>query len=194
MHRSIIILIIILLWGSVTGLAYERNDPGYILPEENLQPVLEKVSQTHGQLQLFKGEIISVHEKNIVFRVNSENVSLDYKTDVLVWVNGRRGRLEALRPVTEECFFSARVWIDQNKQVCIVDGYYRGAEVEILEVAPMKENRYRMMVQAIGTEEPIYPVYTTVTCQGVQDRKWESLQGAAYILFDMDGYVKGIFQ
>lgn len=193
-HYLILFLCIIFVFsGGVEVLAYDSNDlsPSFFMEWGCVD--FKRLEVNFGELRPISGEIHAISSELVVLKSRSRIIRCHLESSPLIWVNGRPGRLEALRPVAENCYFSARLWIDGDGHVRAIEGFYRGAEVELVEVEPLTTERYRVLVHGIAMETPIRAFETADDCIGVEELQGD-IQGTVYLLFNLKGEIKGIYR
>lgn len=194
-----IILYILVVLGisglySHCALAFQSNNlnPGNI---RDMEPEITLLRKQLGNLNELHGEIIVVDEGRILLieKGSANEVVLDENTKV--YVNGRLGQLKGLRPICNGCNFLARVWVNDDKKAVLIDGYYWGADVVVENAVALTDGRYCLVIRdAVDEETPCWIFETTTDCYGLEKLSSQSLLGACYVLFDLEGKIRGLFQ
>lgn len=192
MRQWFVLTTILILWGTIPGFVFSENlQASAALMDTRID--LAALEECYGRLTPLTGEILSVDSNQIILVNHGEKHLYQVDETTMIWANERTSCLKALRPVAEYCYFSARVWIDDNGRIRAIEGFYRGAEVYVMAVTELDGNRYRLIVQNLEQDQTPYEVETAAYCY-----RWETLRndptGAAYLLFNLDGEVKGIFR
>ncbi|HHT49099.1 MAG TPA: hypothetical protein GXZ98_07385 [Firmicutes bacterium] len=108
---------------------------GFSFPPPNrVAAALKACEEQYGTLAVEEGEIIAVTADRISFRGYQTGEKTIPPSTTAVFVNGCAGELAALRPIAPGFYFTARLYFDQQGVLRLVDGWYIGAEVEILAV------------------------------------------------------------
>lgn len=187
--RIYLFFLLLLVDISLFSAASRATVAGFVnLDRSMVSEALSEVERSAGILKKKEGEVVGVQPSVLTIRDSAGSVQ-DYSiADAKLFVNGRAGTLFALRPVTADCFFQARLYFDCNGKLLLVDGWYIGFEAEIISYAD-KGGRLYLRVKGLETGEmhnlPVSPVlHDTVAglCAG----------DTCYFLLDIDGNIRRI--
>jgi hypothetical protein len=194
--KNIFLILVILGFAGLYShcvLAFQPHNlsPGNI---RDLKQEIAVLCKQLGDLKELHGEILAVNKDRILLIEGSLSTEVIYDDNIKVYVNGRVGQIKALCPIVDGCNFLARVWLDKNNRVVLIDGYYWGADVVVEEAVRLIDGRYYLVVRDAIIEEPIYWTFETApNCRGLDNLSSSSLLGSCYILFDLEGKIRGLF-
>lgn len=146
------------------------------------------------RMDVMEGEILHISDHRLRMVIAGQTREFLIGDRPTVHMNGRPARLQALRPVADDCYFLGRIWIDVTGIVRRIDGDYRGASVWIISAVPMTQGGLRLTVAC--TEEPGEPrrrYETTSTCRGIEKVPSGIAMVEAFLLFDLTGKVRGVY-
>lgn len=153
------------------------------------------LARVFGKVQQLEGEILWLGEKGLALLKDGKKQLLPLAEKTKVFINGRSASVAAVRPVAPDCGVLARVWLDSEGRIQLIDGYYQGAEVEVVYAKPTASGGYRLTVRGLSLEGAKEDVFETAThCKGLENIKENELIGPAYILFDFFGNIRGVYQ
>jgi len=125
---TIICLLAMASWTGATGNGLSSP------PRDRVAAALQACVEKYGPLTDVEGEVMTVGTDWISLReVQAREKTFSCRT-AEIFVNGYAGHLSALRPIAPGFYFAARLYFDQQGILRLVDGWYVGAEVEVLAV------------------------------------------------------------
>ncbi|NLC53313.1 MAG: hypothetical protein GX770_05045 [Firmicutes bacterium] len=131
-----------LTWGTVLfltlfALRAETTVNVFSFPDRNqVGQALHIHTGNYGPLVCIEGEISAVTADWISLRQKDRGEITFSLKDAEVYVNGQVGLCTALRPIAPGLNFAARLYIDHEGVLRLVDGWYVGMEAEVLAVDP----------------------------------------------------------
>ncbi|HEY8391711.1 MAG TPA: hypothetical protein VIL83_03195 [Capillibacterium sp.] len=137
---TIIWLLLVASWAGATG-------SGFIFPARyRVAAALRACEENYGPLTVAEGEVTAVGEGWLCFRPQQAPEKAFPCGEAEIFVNGTAGQLPALRPIVPGFNFLVRLYFDQQGILRLVDGWYVGAEVEVLAV---EDGGRRLTVQPL---------------------------------------------
>ncbi len=87
---------------------------------------------------------------------NGASNSYQLTEETHFFCNGRACSWQALRPVTKQAFFEARLLVDQKNRVLMVLGYYYGEEFLVKEIFSGKEGWQLRLFSVVHEKETVF--------------------------------------
>ena len=91
-------------------------------------------AKKHGPLVVVTGEISATADQGITLAGADGQEKAYSCAAAAVFINGQLGLTAALRPIAPEFYFAARLYVDHQGVLRLVDGWYVGVEAEVLAI------------------------------------------------------------
>lgn len=167
------------------------------IQEQNRTEVWQKINEAEsscGALSFREGEIIGIESEpgstrvSLIVLLESKKREVYLLEGAQVYINGRLGSSEALKPVAPGYNFSVALYFDRQGKLRIVDAWYLGGEAKLLSITECMDG-WRLQVVGIETGE--------IRGLAVETELFSSLERlkvgeSYYFLLGIDGKVRCI--
>lgn len=142
-----------------------------------------KTHEVNGDVIGIDANFINISTENLYFK-------LKLMPQVKIYCNGLSASWKALLPITSNAFFEARVVLNPQNQVVMVDGSYRGEECIIQGWQGEKESRY-LTLSVINSG--ISKRCLMNRDARLPEENWLLIGQVVFVLYNLDGKVRAIY-
>lgn len=178
-RACLVTAIVFLGWVCMISVAAAQGSQ-FVVPRAGVEAVLAGFRESWGPVHTREGEIVALERR--ICRLNEGGVVNDFPfaATCTVFANGLPACPEAVRPVSPEYGFWAKLWIDGDGTVRLVEAVYLGGE---------------LLLTAVSRESLIGLLPERQTLITLQTTAGLSIDGLApgqlvYVLLDLDGRVR----
>ena len=136
-----------------------------------------------GEVVSIDGSMINIHESGVYFK-------LKLAPQVKIYCNGMAACWEALRPISVNAFFDARIILNQCNQVVLLDGSYQGEECIIQGWRGEKQQLYLKLVSVSHHQ---YKERLVKNDALLPRTNWLFKGQLIYVLYNREGEVRGVY-
>ena len=139
----------------------------------------------------FYGEILDISPTAVYLDTGDGVRRLQLADRAQIYCNGMPAAWRALRPIYQNAYFEAYVYLNEQKEVCAIRGFYNGQEC-LVEDWTTQEGELRLTLRTVEGEEQLVG-RVAPGARLPRQINWLETGETVFVLFNAMGGVRGVY-